>query len=80
MTDSGPFGAVDGSIKDNTAYQQYRWLAQDLAKVDRTKTPWVIAMSHRPMYSSETASYQADVREAFEGLLLEYEVDMYLAG
>ncbi|KAK5230477.1 hypothetical protein LTR47_007619 [Exophiala xenobiotica] len=80
ITDSGPFGAVDGSYSKVESYQQYKWLAKDLASVDRTKTPWVIAMSHRPMYSSETSSYQKYIRNAFEALLLENEVDMYLAG
>lgn len=32
--DSGPFGLMD---------QQINWLKQDLASVDRKKTPWVIA-------------------------------------
>ena len=32
--DGGPFGLVD---------QQINWLKNDLAKVDRSKTPWVIA-------------------------------------
>ncbi|RFU24992.1 hypothetical protein B7463_g11347, partial [Scytalidium lignicola] len=80
-TDSGPFGAVDiDNWKSPTAYQQYQWLAADLAAVDRTKTPWIIAMSHRPMYSSETASYESDVRAAFQGLMLEHGVDAYLSG
>jgi hypothetical protein len=30
--------------------EQKEWLKKDLAAVDRTKTPWVIAMSHFPMY------------------------------
>lgn len=48
VTDSGPFGAIkDKEITVNAAYEQYNWLAKDLASVDRTKTPWVIAMSHR---------------------------------
>lgn len=80
VTDSGPFGAIDGSYKDNKAYEQYKWLAKDLASIDRTKTPWVIAMSHRPMYSTQTSSYQAHLRSAFEGLLLQYGVDAYLSG
>lgn len=81
ITDSGPFGAIDDDkIFDNTAYEQYQWLVNDLKSVDRTKTPWVIAMSHRPMYSTETSSYQTYLRAAFEGVLLEYEVDMYLSG
>lgn len=80
ITDSGPFGAIDGSINDNKAYEQYQWLAKDLASVDRKKTPWVIAMSHRPMYSSQTASYQKDLRNAFQDLMLENGVDAYFAG
>jgi Calcineurin-like phosphoesterase/Iron/zinc purple acid phosphatase-like protein C len=81
ITDSGPFGAIDGNNwKDNNAYQQIQWLAKDLASVDRTKTPWIIAMSHRPMYSSGTSSYQANVRNAFEPLLLQYSVDAYISG
>lgn len=47
ITDSGPFGAINGSIEENESYEQFNWLAKDLASVDRTKTPWVIAMSHR---------------------------------
>lgn len=80
ITDSGPFGAVDGSYKDTKNYAQYKWLQQDLAKVDRSKTPWVFVMSHRPMYSSAYSSYQLHVREAFEGLLLKYGVDAYFSG
>jgi acid phosphatase len=81
VTDSGPFGAIEGGrVNDNKAYQQYKWLEADLASVDRKKTPWVIAMSHRPMYSSQVSSYQAKVRAAFEGLMLRYGVDAYLSG
>ena len=80
VTDSGPFGAINGSYKDTKAYAQYQWLAEDLASVDRTKTPWLITMSHRPMYSSGVASYQKNLRTAFQDLLLEYGVDVYLSG
>lgn len=80
VTDSGPFGAINGSYKNTKNYEQYQWLAKDLASVDRTKTPWVIAMSHRPMYSSGVSSYQAHLRTAFESLLLENGVDAYLSG
>ncbi|ORY30983.1 acid phosphatase AphA [Naematelia encephala] len=80
ITDSGPFGYIDGSYKDNKAYEQYQWMKADLASVDRSKTPWVFAMSHRPMYSSQTSSYQTHLRNAFEDLFLEYGVDAYMAG
>ncbi|KAM0453095.1 hypothetical protein ACHAPV_009210 [Trichoderma viride] len=80
VTDSGPFGSVDGNYKDKTAYAQYQWLKKDLESVDRCKTPWVIAMSHRPFYSSQVSAYQATIRAAFEDLMLENGVDLYLSG
>ncbi|TVY73422.1 Acid phosphatase [Lachnellula suecica] len=79
VTDSGPFGSV-GNYKDTKTYAQYQWLEKDLASVNRTKTPWILVMSHRPMYSSQVSSYQSDLREAFEDLLLQNGVDVYLAG
>ena len=52
-TDSGPFGYIDGNKwDDNESYEQIQWIKKDLESVDRSKTPWVFAMSHRPMYSS----------------------------
>ena len=44
---------------DEVAYVlegQYKWLQADLASVDRERTPWVVLMSHRPMYCSYSAS------------------------
>ncbi|KAL4782338.1 Metallo-dependent phosphatase-like protein [Aspergillus varians] len=80
VTDSGPFGSIEGSFNDTQSYAQYKWLKKDLAAIDRTKTPWVFVMSHRPMYSSTHSSYQQHLRDAFEGLLLEHGVDAYLSG
>lgn len=31
-------------------FVQYKWLENDLASVDRKRTPWVILTGHRPMY------------------------------
>ena len=81
VTNSGPFGNIDrNQYQNNTAYEQYQWLKKDLASVDRTKTPWVFAMSHRPMYSSSVASYQAAMRAAFEQLFVQGGVDLYMSG
>lgn len=81
VTDSGPFGGVEnGEVYDTKAYEQYQWLKEDLESVDRTKTPWVIVMSHRPMYSSAYSSYMMNLRDAFEELLLKHGVDAYLSG
>jgi len=43
VIDAGPFGAIAGGaggVFNNSNYEQYQWLANDLAKVDRNKTPW----------------------------------------
>ncbi|KAI5456042.1 Metallo-dependent phosphatase-like protein [Mariannaea sp. PMI_226] len=79
VTDSGPFGKV-GNYSDTKSYEQYQWLVKDLAKVDRRKTPWIIVMGHRPMYSSQVSSYQKSLRDAFESVLLKYGVDLYVSG
>ena len=57
---------------------QLAWLKNDLASVDRKKTPWVIAGGHRPWYVS--TSECTDCQKAFEPLLLEYGVDLVLHG
>ena len=34
--------------------QQFEWLKKDLASVNRSATPWIITMAHRPMYCSDS--------------------------
>jgi hypothetical protein len=45
---NGYNGVDDCTTECNAA--QLEWLKKDLAAVDRSKTPWVMAMSHYPMY------------------------------
>ena len=33
--------------------QQYEWLANDLGRVNRTETPWVVVTAHRMMYTTQ---------------------------
>ncbi|KAG9310506.1 Metallo-dependent phosphatase-like protein [Chiua virens] len=69
---SGPFGAPN---------QQYDWFENDLASVDREKTPWVIVGLHRPWYISATTSNRClTCQEAFEPLMIKYGVDLYMQG
>lgn len=62
---------------------QYQWLQQDLAQVDRIKTPWLVLHVHRPMYSSE--DYDQDqrvsfiMREQIEPLAIKYGVNIVFA-
>lgn len=66
----GPFGLMN---------QQINWLANDLASVDRTKTPWVIVMGHRPFYNS-AGGICANCTKSFEPLFHQYGVDLYFCG
>jgi hypothetical protein len=60
------------------------WLAQDLAAVDRSATPWVVVALHRPLV--ETEAYASDyavaagLRGLLEPVLLRYRVDVVMAG
>ncbi|OXV06553.1 hypothetical protein Egran_05677 [Elaphomyces granulatus] len=67
--DAGPF-APPGT--------QLAWLKNDLASVDRNKTPWVIVGGHRPWYVSQSEC--TECQAAFEPLLLQYGVDLVLNG
>ncbi|PWA87918.1 purple acid phosphatases superfamily protein [Artemisia annua] len=62
---------------------QYHWLELDLARVNRTKTPWLIAVMHAPWYSTNYAhkgEKESDgMRESMEGLLYKARVDMVFA-
>jgi len=44
-----PFPLISGEDYGD----QMEWLKTDLQNVDRTKTPWVIAFGHRPIYCSK---------------------------
>ncbi|KAB1216264.1 putative inactive purple acid phosphatase 27 [Morella rubra] len=61
---------------------QYNWMAADMASVDRSVTPWLIFMEHRPMYTSTNADTSVDSSfvAAVEPLLLQYQVDLVLSG
>ncbi|KAJ4978073.1 hypothetical protein NE237_008853 [Protea cynaroides] len=63
---------------------QYSWLQADLAKVDRKRTPWLVALIHAPWYNSNTAhqrEYESSgMKTAMEGLLYDARVDIVFAG
>ncbi|KAH9316015.1 hypothetical protein KI387_024642, partial [Taxus chinensis] len=68
--------------------EQYQWMKQDLASVDRKKTPWLIFCGHRPMYSTAKTGLIALIRpgvdpdfvSTVEPLLLQFQVDLVLWG
>lgn len=61
---------------------QYKWLVADLAKVDRSVTPWLIVLFHAPWYNTNTA-HQGEgesMRKAMEALLYKARVDVIFVG
>lgn len=57
----GHFIALDSNVYVNKLDTQWiqaqlDWLAADLASIDRSKTPWVIAMAHHPLHISSSSS------------------------
>ncbi len=63
---------------------QYMWLENDLNTVDRSRTPWLILILHRPMYSSQKMITDFEVttrlRVALEELLYHNKVDLVVTG
>lgn len=61
---------------------QYAWLKEDLAKVDRERTPWLVVLLHAPWYNSNRA-HQGEgnsMRASMEPLLYAAGVDILIAG
>mmetsp|Transcript_299 Transcript_299/g.698 ORF Transcript_299/g.698 Transcript_299/m.698 type:complete len:486 (-) Transcript_299:98-1555(-) len=61
---------------------QYAWLENDLRKVDRRITPWVIVGMHAPWYNSNHNHYGEgeEMRKIMEPLLYQYGVDFVVSG
>lgn len=63
---------------------QYKWLLNDLKKVNRAKTPWLFAVMHAPWYNSNKAhqkeSASEDMKKSMEELLYKARVDAIFAG
>ncbi|KAK9183463.1 hypothetical protein WN944_026615 [Citrus x changshan-huyou] len=61
---------------------QYKWLEEDLANVDREVTPWLVATWHAPRYNTYKAHYREVecMRVAMEDLLYKYVVDIVFNG
>ncbi|VVA15819.1 PREDICTED: purple acid [Prunus dulcis] len=62
--------------------KQYKWLEQDLANMDRSTTPWLVATWHPPWYSTYEAHYREAecMRLEMEELLYSYGVDIVFNG
>ena len=69
---------LDGDV----ATSMRRWLINDLAAVDRAKTPWVVVMFHVPWYNSNRGHFREAERHrwALERVLYDGGVDFVLNG
>ncbi|CAK7274865.1 hypothetical protein SEPCBS57363_006384 [Sporothrix epigloea] len=67
---AGPFGSY--------VNEQVDWLEADLASVDRCRTPWVIALGHRPWFTSGDSCPNCSV--AFSQMFENHGVDLVLQG
>lgn len=61
---------------------QYKWLMDELPKVNRSETPWLIVVMHCPMYSSYLHHYMEGetMRVLYEPYFVKYKVDVVFAG
>ncbi|KAL5847730.1 hypothetical protein ACOSQ3_011254 [Xanthoceras sorbifolium] len=61
---------------------QYKWLENELPKVNRTETPWLIVLMHSPLYNSYANHYMEGetMRVMYESWFVEYKVDVVFAG
>ncbi|KAG9135099.1 hypothetical protein Leryth_011592 [Lithospermum erythrorhizon] len=61
---------------------QYKWLEDELPKVDRTETPWLIILMHAPWYNSFNYHYMEGetMRVMYEPWFVKYKVDLVFAG
>lgn len=61
---------------------QFRWLREELPRVDREKTPWLIVLMHVPIYNSNEAHFMEgeSMRSVYESWFIQYKVDIIFAG
>jgi acid phosphatase type 7 len=70
VEDSGVLGGAEAT-----------WLSADLASVNRTTTPWIFVVHHRPLYTCQsTHSPDTSLRSNWQPIFDQYHVDFVLAG
>lgn len=58
------------------------WLREELKRVKREMTPWLIVLMHMPIYNSNYVHYMEgeSMRSVFENWFVQYKVDFVFAG
>lgn len=73
-------------VPTDASSNQYKWLEQELSRVDRSLTPWVCAVMHGPWYNSNklhqgpAGEPQIGMKKDMEELFNRNQVDLVLAG
>jgi hypothetical protein len=79
LNDSPAMGDIAGVV----AGTERTWLMNDLAAVNRTRTPWVIAFHHKGAFSSSNHTMDADtvaIRAAWPPVYAQGHVDVVFTG
>jgi len=77
------FVMLNDSVADNSvlAGAEADWLRADLNAVDRSETPWIFVVHHRPFYTClSTHRPDQGLRQAWQPLFDEFEVDIVFTG
>ncbi|KAL4360450.1 hypothetical protein GQ457_04G001850 [Hibiscus cannabinus] len=61
---------------------QYHWVQQELPKVNRNETPWLIVLMHAPWYNSFNYPFMEGetMRVVYEPWFVKYKVDLVFSG
>lgn len=82
LQSDGTTWKADEAARTAVGSAQAAWLAYDLSRVDRSKTPYVIVCGHRPPFKTPgplSASGNRFLKEIIP-VMSKYQVDLYLAG
>ena len=74
------FAVLNDTVLDDGVLgnQEAAWLDADLAAVNRTTTPWIFVVHHRPFYTCHAPD--TSLRAAWQPIFDRYHVDFVLAG
>ncbi|KAL9354365.1 hypothetical protein Peur_052335 [Populus x canadensis] len=73
-------------LSSYSAYGKYtpqnQWLEEELPKVNRSETPWLVVLMHSPWYNSYEYHYMEGetMRVMYESWFVKYKVDVVFAG
>mmetsp|Transcript_35466 Transcript_35466/g.70368 ORF Transcript_35466/g.70368 Transcript_35466/m.70368 type:complete len:633 (+) Transcript_35466:45-1943(+) len=78
------FAVTNSELNCTAGSEQYEWLDADLKSVNRSATPWVVVMGHRPIWDASSLNkvdpYEDLNVKALETLMLAWKVDLSLYG